>query len=213
MYLMLSSRPDISAAINKVAQFSCSYDNTHWTAVKRIIRYVKGTIDFALELGGLSRGPNVERIILTGSCDADWAGDLNDHWSTSGYVFLLNDHVISWQTHKQTSVATSSTQAKYQALSAMTKEAIWLRTFLTEISFKQENATQIQQDNQSTIMIANNPTNHNQTKHIDIAHHFIRETIERKEIKVHYILTSEIIVDILTKPLTRPKFEHCRELM
>jgi hypothetical protein len=125
----------------------------------------------------------------------------------------LNNHAISWQTHKQASVTTSSTQAEYQALSSAAKETIWLRTFLTELGFNQETTTKIEQDNQSAIMIANNPTNHGRTKHIDIAHHFIREAIDKKEIELHYVLTSEIITDILTKPLTRTKFEHCRNLM
>ena len=154
MYLMLGSRPDIAQALSKVAQFATCYDHTHWTAVKRIIRYVRGTINHALTLGGLSRGHN---FVLTGSCDADWGGDPNDRRSTSGYIFLLNSQVISWNSHKQATVATSSTQAEYQALSSAVKEAIWIRMLLTEIGFHQTITTTIQQDNQSTIALAHNP--------------------------------------------------------
>ena len=210
MYLMIVTRPDIAAALNKVAQFSTNFDQSHWTATKRILRYLKGTIEHGLTIGGQSPNNTIE---LSGSCDADWAGDLDDRRSTSGYVFLLNDHVISWKTHKQAAVATSSTQAEYQALSEATKEALWLRTCLTELGFKQPTATRIEQDNQSTIAIANNPTNHNRTKHIDIMHHFIREAIERKDIELHYCPTSEIIADAMTKPLSRAKFEGCRNRM
>ncbi len=128
-------------------------------------------------------------------------------------MFLLNNHVISWKSHKQAFVATLSIQAKYQALSSTTKKAIWLCTLMAELRFVQEIAIPIQQDNQSIITIANNPTNHGRTKHIDIVHHFICEIIEKNEIEFHYCLISEIITDALTKPLIRNKFEYCRELI
>ena len=211
MYLMLATRPDIAASLSKAAQYATNYDSTHWTAVKRIIRYIKGTADYALTLGKSSG--NKEEILLTGSCDADWGGDLDDRRSTTGYVFMLNSHVISWQSRKQTSVATSSTQAEYQSLSSATKEALWLRMFLEEISFKQQDATVIQQDNQLIISLTHNPINHGRTKHIDIAHHHLRECIQKNEIKLAYCPTSNMIADIMTKPLTRIKFESCRSYL
>lgn len=213
MYLMLATRPDISAALNKVAQFSNDYDSTHWIATKRILRYVKGTSEYSLALGGLSRRDKTETLTLTGSCDADWGGDLTDRRSTTGYVFLLNNHVISWKSHKQTSVATSSTEAEYQALSSATKEVLWLRMFMNEIGFEQQSPTTIQQDNQSTISLAHNPTHHNRTKHIDIAHHHIRECLEENKIDITYVPTSDIIADVMTKALSRAKFEHCRNYL
>ena len=147
---------------------------------------------------------------LTSSCDADWGGDLTDRRSTTGYVFLLNNHIISWRSHKQIAVATSSTKAEYQALSSATKESIWLRMFMGEIGFHQNSPTPIEQDNQSAIALAQNPTQHNRTKHIDIAHHFIRELIENKHIELHYVPTADILADVMTKPLTRTKFKYCR---
>jgi hypothetical protein len=205
---MLATRPDISAALNKIAQFANDFDSTHWTAAKRILRYVKGTAELSLTLGRPSKN---EMIKLTGSCDADWGGDLTDRRSTTGYIFLLNDHIISWRSHKQTSVATSSTEAEYQALSSATKELTWLRMFMGEIGFQQNAPTPIEQDNQSAIALAHNPTHHNRTKHIDIAHHFIRERIEQKDIELHYVPTADILADIMTKPLARTKFEYCRD--
>ncbi len=117
--------------------------------------------------------------------------------------------MVSWQTHKQALVTTSTTQAEYQSLSIATKEALWIQHLLDEIRFKQETIL-IQQDNQSTITLANNPTNHSRTKHIEIAHHFIREQIEQRNIKLTYCSTSDIIADIMTKPLGRIKFESNR---
>ena len=211
MYLMLATRPDITAALTKLSQFAISYSSTHWTALKRIFRYIKGTANNTLVLGGLSG--STQPIILKGSCDADWAGDTDDRRSTTGYIFLINNHAISWQTHKQNSVATSSTQAEYQALSSATKEAIWLRNLLEELGFRQQEPTTIQQDNKLTITLVNNLTNHKQTKHIDIVHHFVCECIEEKKITLEYCPTEDIIADAMTKPLTRAKFEHCKKNM
>ena len=211
MYLMLGMRPDISFAVNKVAQYSTCYDNTHWTAMKRIFRYIKGTANHTLILGGsnLSRSS----ISLSGSCDADWAGDLDDRRSTTGYLFHVNHGCISWQTHKQASVATSSMQAEYQALSTATKEAIWLWELLKELNFAQQESTPIQQDNQSTIALAHNPINHGRTKHIDVQHHFIRKYIENGNIHLEYCPMTEMVTDSMTIALPRAKFKQCVQHM
>ena len=214
MYLMLCTRPDLSQSVIKVSQFSTNFNNTHWTAVKCILRYVKGTKDIVLTLGSRLSGGSMhseqsDPITLFGSCDSDWAGDLDDRRSTTGYLFFINNGPVSWSTRKQTSVVTSSTQAEYQALSSAVKEAIWLRTFLKELGFSQLSPTIIHQDNQSTIALAKNPIHHGKSKHIDIVHHFIRECIEREEIELEYRPTADMIADALTKPLARGKFEKC----
>jgi len=208
MYLMLGTRPDISAAVNKVAQYATSFDTSHWTAVKRIMRYLRGTVNYGLTLGG-----KLQEIKLSGSCDADWAGDVDDRRSTTGYLFGIGKGCISWQTRKQSSVATSSTQAEYQALSTATREAIWLKELLSDLGFPQNQPIIIQQDNQSTISLAHNPVQHSRTKHIDIAHHYIRECIENGSITLEYCPTGDMTSDVLTKPLAREKFDKCRSEM
>src|SRR3954469_16406153 len=177
-YLMLATRPDIAMALNKAAQYSSNHNETHWTAVKRILRYIKATATFKLTLG--NHNTSNQEIILSGAADSDWAGDTNDRRSTSGYLFFLNDGLISWQSRKQNSVATSSTQAEYHSLSTAAKESIWIRQFLTEIGHQQSKPTTILQDNQSTIALAHNPINHSRTKHIDVIHHHIRELINQE---------------------------------
>ena len=229
MYLMLATRPDISFAVNKAAQYSACYNNTHWTAVKRILRYLKGTSNYALTLGGRDES-NVSGSSLSGSnqgngnaslsgaCDADWGNDIDDRRSTTGYLFSINRGTISWQTRKQPSVATSSTQAEYMALSTATKEALWIRELMKELCIDPTQTdhtpaepTLILQDNQSTIALAHNPINHGRTKHIDIQHHFIRECIETAAIHLEYIPTDRMLADALTKPLPGPKFKQCIE--
>ena len=205
MYLQLATRPDISFALNKCSQFATNYTETHWTALKRIIRYIKGTSDYSLILGGLPEKHN-QPIVLQGTSNADWASDVNDQRSTSGYLFSINQHTISWQSRKQQSVATSSTEAEYQALASATSESLWLRTLLSELNFTQEQPTTIQQDNRSTIALAHNQINHQRTKHIDISHHHIRDCIEQNKITLQYCPTEDMIADAMTKALSRKKF-------
>ena len=212
MYLQLATRPDISFALNKCSQFATNYIETHWTALKRIIRYIKGTTNYSLILGG-SYEKRDQPIILQGSCDADWASDVNDRRSTSGYLFSINQHTISWQSRKQQSVATSSTEAEYQALASATSESLYLRTLLSELNFTQKQPTTILQDNRSTIALAHNPINHRRTKHIDVSHHHIRDCIEHNQITLQYCSTEDMTADALTKALPRKKFEHCRNYM
>jgi hypothetical protein len=197
MFLMIGTRPDIAAAISIVSQFAANPSEVHYKAVKRIIRYLKGTKAFKLHLGG-------KDIILKGYSDANWGNDINTRKSTSGYVFYLGDGVISWSSKRQPTVALSSTEAEYMAITHATKEAIWSRAFLKELGFPQGTTT-IYEDNQSCIALAKNPIHHGRTKHIDIQHHFIREKVESKEIELEYISTDNMVGDAFTKPLPFPK--------
>jgi len=124
---------------------------------------------------------------------------------------MINGSTISWQTKKQQMVATLTTQAEYQALLTAVKEALWIRSILEELSFKQERPMIIDQDNKSTIALANHLVNHVHTKHIDIAHHFIRENIEENTIALQYCMTDDMKADIMTKILPFPKFTKCKK--
>ena len=123
-----------------------------------------------------------------------------------GYIFYLSGGAISWSSKHQATVALSSTEAEYMALIQATKEAIWLRSLLAELNYTQERPTTLFEDNQSAIALARNPVHHARSKHIDIQHHFVREKIESKEIEISYMATDEMIADVHTKPLARPKF-------
>ena len=125
-------------------------------------------------------------------------------------MFLCCSGAISWNSKKQPTVALSTTEAEYMAACKATKEAIWLRKLLTDLGYSQNSPTTIFQDNQSCIKLARNHTFHVRSKHIDIRHHFIRETIENKLIDLTYCSTENMIADILTKPSARQKFEKFR---
>ena len=149
---------------------------------------------------------------LDGFSDADWAGDTNDRKSTSGYVFTMSGSAISWRSKKQTSVALSTAEAEYIALSSATQEAMWLRQLFSDLikDFKMSTPTTIYEDNQSTICMARNNQSHGRSKHVDIKYHFVREQVERETIKVIYCKSEEMTADILTKGLLNYQFKKLR---
>jgi hypothetical protein len=165
-------------------------------AVKRIMRYLKGTLDLKLCLEG-------KDVSLRGYCDADWGGDANERRSTMGYVFFVGVGAVSWNCKRQPTIALSTMEAEYMATSQCTKEAIWLRKLMADVGLVQNGATNIMCDNQGCIALAKNPTHHSRTKHIDIQHHFIREKLESGEIGLKYCPTQDMVADVLTKALAK----------
>ena len=126
IYAMLCTRPDICFAVGLVSRYQSNPGREHWKAVKRILRYLKGTMDYCL----CYQGSNLR---LIGYSDADWGGDLDQRKSTSGYTFLLNKGTISWSSKKQTCIALSTMEAEFIAYSAVVQEAVWLRRFFMNL--------------------------------------------------------------------------------
>jgi hypothetical protein len=212
MHLMIGTRPDIANAVNIVSRFAANPSEAHMEAAKRILRYIKGTVDFKLHLQ--AAGTDSDLPLLTGYSDADWGGDLVERKSTSGYVFRLGNAAISWQSKRQPTVALSSTESEYMALTLASKEAVWLRTFLLELGLAQDGATPIYEDNQGCIALARNASvHHARTKHIDIQHHFVRELVEAGTIVLHYLETHDMVADVFTKPLPVNTFRKFRDAL
>ena len=174
---------------------------------KRLLRYLTGTRDATLRF---SRG-NATDLVLTGYCDADWAGDPDTRRSTTGYVFMLCGASISWASKLQPTVALSSAEAEYMALSAAVQEAVYLRRLLSDLGYPQEQPTVIYEDNQGCIAMSNNPVMHKRTKHIDIRYHFVREHVESQEIRLEYVASEHQLADLLTKPLGAVRMAMLRE--
>ena len=180
----------------------------HWTALKRVLRYIKGTLDVGLQFNGCSQ----ESVDLIGYADADWAGDITERKSTSGYVFKVCGALVSWRSKRQEVIALSSTEAEYIALSFAAQELLWLKAFLTDLGYNQEENL-VHEDNQGAIALTRNPENYSRTKHIDVRYHFIRNLIQKKQIKVDYRPTAEMLADLMTKGLHRLRFrELCKKL-
>ena len=208
LYLSTKTRPDIAFAVSITARFCASPTKEHWTAVKRILRYLNGTQQFGL----LYKANTSSESEITGFSDSDWAGDEGDRKSTSGYVFLLGGDAVSWKSTKQTTVALSTAEAEYIALSSASQEAIWLQQLISDLSKKALHKMIIYEDNQSTICLAKNQAVHGRTKHIDIKYHFIRDLVEAGKIELVYCTTENMVADIFTKGLSIRQFEKIRHL-
>ncbi len=206
LYAATVSRPDIAATVNKLSRFLHNPSNEHWKAAKHVLRYLKGTAHMALNFSA-GKTPS-----LIGYSDADWAGDVNNRKSTSGYVFKFGNSVITWSSKQQRTIALSSCEAEYIAVSSACQEALWLQKLLNDVGVPQNNPVTIFEDNQGAIKLSKAQRDHSRTKHIDIRHHFIRQLVEDGQIHLEYCPTDQMIADILTKPLPRQKFELFREL-
>ncbi|KAL3645031.1 hypothetical protein CASFOL_010211 [Castilleja foliolosa] len=199
MYLT-ATRPDIMFSVSLISRFMEKPYSNHWEAAKRILRYVKGTIDY-----GIFYEKNAY-IKLSGFTDSDLGGSVDDSKSTSGYVFNLGSGAISWSSKKQPIVALSTTEAEYIAASSAGCQIIWLRGILESLNFKQDGPTTLFCDNSSAISISKDPVLHGRTKHIRLRFHFLRELVHEGEINLEYCKSEEQNADIFTKPLGGPVF-------
>jgi hypothetical protein len=206
MFAMICTRPDIAFAVTTLAQFASNPAPVHFQAVKRVLRYLRGTIDRRVTYSGT--GAVASQPELVGYCDADWGGGQGCR-SVTGYAFILAGGAISWQSKKQKTVALSTVEAEYMATTQATKEAIWWRSFLTGLGHDLSHSTTLYSDNQGSIALAHNPEHHARTKHINIQYHFIRQHVADKTIALTFIGTEDMIADIFTKALDRVVYDRC----
>jgi len=217
MYLMLGTRPDLAYSISVLSKNTAKPQQHHLGMAKRVLRYLKQTQKQSLTFSH-SKTPKAHDSPITGFTDSDWAGDTTDRHSTSGYIFLDGQTAISWKAKKQSLIALSTTEAEYIGASEASKEAIWLHRILHELfsalaksgsakSAALPNAPIVLYiDNQATIKLIQNPRFHEQTKHIEIKHHYIRETFEHGEIDHQHVSTNNNLADIMTKSLLATTF-------
>lgn len=200
MYTMLGTRPDICFALSYLSRFQVYASLELWKALKRILRYIKGTLDYKLNYEAGQDTP------LLGYTDADWAGDKCCRKSTSGYIMKVYGCTVSWCSSKQQCIALSSTESEYIALGKGIAEGCWVRNLLKEIGLKC-NSFVIFVDNQSAIHVSKNPEQHRKLKHIDLKYHFIRDKVRKQIVVLRYICTDRQLADIFTKCLNREKFK------
>lgn len=208
LYLSLISRPDITYQVNKLSQFNNCYNETHWTAIKRIFRYLKGTINH-----GITYATNPECIQPIGYCDSDYAGDLNSRKSTSGHVVTINNSPISWASRVQKSVALSTTEAEYYAITDCAKDILWYQQLFVDLAIKLIKPTIIFSDNQGAIKLSKNAVFHKRSKHVDVRMHFIRDHQSKGNMLLQYIPTSNQPADMFTKALASPALNNCKQML
>jgi hypothetical protein len=197
--------PQITHAVCQIARFTQNPGRAHWNAAKQILRYLKGAKASILVLGG---DPDTAQCLVAYS-DSNWAEDLDDRRSTSGYAIRLGTATVSWSTKKQTTVATSSTEAEYMAAHHCSKQVVWLRNLLTELgTTAAESPTRMYLDNRGAIDIAKDPKHHQRTKHIDVQHHYIRERVALKILDIEHIPSCDMLADGFTKALPRVLYDR-----
>ena len=202
-YLTIT-RPDLSFAVNQACQFMHLPTNAHFHAVKRLLRYVKGTLHHGLFFTPSS-------FALSAFSDSNWASDSLDRRSTSGYCVYLGSNLISWSAKKQATVSRSSTEAEYRALAHATAELTWIQQLLQDFSVSSSPVPVLWCDSLSAMALASNPVFHSRSKHIEIDCHFIREKVVAKQIELKYIPTMDQVADIFTKPLPPSRFHYLRD--
>jgi hypothetical protein len=177
----------------------------HWAAVKHILRYIKGTIDY-----GIVYLKEKGKVKIVGYNHSNMAGDVVDYKSTSDVAYVFGNSIISWLSQKQKIVALSSCEAEYIAAATVTCQAVWLSRLRGDLMNEEAEKVVLNVDNKFTISLCKNPVHHDRSKHIDTRYHYIRECVEENKIEVNYVRTDDQLADILTKSLGRLKFLEMR---
>ncbi|KAK4372470.1 hypothetical protein RND71_007854 [Anisodus tanguticus] len=194
------TRPDIAYVVQQVCLFMHAPKEPYFTALKRIIRYIKGTLDHGLHLY-----PSAPTRLLSYT-DADLAGCPDTRRSTSGYCVFLGDNLISWYAKMQASLSCSSAEVEYRGVANVVAEIGWLRNLLLELQRPLRKASFVYCDNISVIYLSHNPVEHQRTKHIEMYIHFVREKVALGHVKVLHVPSSYQYADIFTKCLPRQLF-------
>lgn len=220
MYVAISTRPDIMHSVCAVSKYVCNPGTAHMIAAKRVLRYLQGTTEIGLNYESKQSKQNVgindcdehskKMIDLVGYCDADWGGDLDDRRSTTGFVIKINNNTVHWTSKRQRTVALSTAEAEYMAICEVSKEITWLVSFLTELKFGFKTIPTVYSDNQSAIAMTKLEKFHNQSKHISIRYHFIKEKVKNLQLQLKYIESGKQQADILTKSLGKNLFVQFR---
>ncbi|KAK9078131.1 hypothetical protein SSX86_002188 [Deinandra increscens subsp. villosa] len=198
------TRPDISYAVQQVCIHMHSPTDVHMHALKRVLRYVRGTSSYGLYI---SPSPSLS---LLGYTDADWGGCPDTRRSTSGYCVYMGDNLLSWSSKCQVTLSRSSAEAEYRGVANVVSEVCWLRNLLLELHHPPTRASVVYCDNVSAVYLTGNPVQHQRTKHIEMDIHFVREKVARGQIRVLHVPSRYQIADIFTKGLPKILFVDFR---
>jgi transposase InsO family protein len=204
MYLATCTRPDIAYAVSYISRSTTSPTRQDVIGLKRILRYIQGTLKTGISLGGSD-------LTMTAFADADYATDTESRRSISGNVIMFGGGPVLWSSRRQGCVTLSTVEAEYVALCSVTQEIVWMRELLRELGAAQRKPTIVYEDNQGAISLARGSQIGRRTKHIDVRYHFVREQFEAGAIELEHCSTQDMIADILTKPLGATAFARLRD--
>lgn len=204
-FACIGTRPDLSYAVSVAAKYCTNPSPAHCNALRRILKYLAGTLQLGLFFSG-----NHQPITLSAYCDVDYAMELDDRKSRSGFILFANHGPVFWASRKQASCASNTTEAEYLAASSTTKEIIWHRRLLTSLGKTPDSPTPLYTDNQSALRLIKNPEFHCRTKHIDVQYHVIREAFLADILLPSFVSSHDQIADIFTKALPKDTFHRLR---
>lgn len=209
MYLAVNTRPDIAYSLSFLSQFNKNFSEQHWKSAKRVLRYLKQTIDRKI-VYSLNDADKDKDCSMIGYVDADWGGNVKDRRSFSGFVFMFSGGPVSWEARKQKTVSLSSVESEYLAIGDSFREAMFLSHLYEEIfSGKMKINLQMFSDSNGALKLLRNPVCHGRTKHIAIRHHFVREVVKEGFISIKFLGTEKMVADIFTKALEKKKHYFC----
>ncbi|PPQ81640.1 hypothetical protein CVT24_004199 [Panaeolus cyanescens] len=213
LYLACTTRADLAYTAMALGQFNSKPTRALLLVAKRVLRYLAGTVDHALELGVRSSSSPLPNDLspfsqFVGCSDSDWGSDASDRRSVSGFAFFYVDSLVAWSATKQRSVALSTTEAEYYALTNATKEALWLRSFLSFCKMDFPSTTTVFSDNQAAVSLSVSPSISSRSKHIDIRYHFLRQHVLDGILETRWIPTTNNPADLFTKALSFPNFSR-----
>jgi Reverse transcriptase (RNA-dependent DNA polymerase) len=201
LYVQISMHPNISFAVLHLAQYAANPSLQHLRLAKYILSYLKGMVDYRLHYDGTCGDG------LHGYSDSSLGDQADDYHSTSGFIFLMADATILWSSHKQKTVAQSTTQAEYMALTDVANQATWYHSFLSELGYDIPNPILLHGDNKGAVNLVLNPVTGRRLKHIPIKHHAICEYIEEGFIELVRTPTIDMLTDRFTKPHSHAQLE------
>ena len=234
----MGTRPDITYAVNQCARYSSNPQPEHWTAVMRVLRYLKGTAEFGLHYHrnpthysstytytnrprmtdvklpfayASNFFPGSAEVNLLGFSDADFANNVDDRRSITGYVFLLAGAPLSWNCQTQHTTALSTMESEYYAVCKAVQEALYLRMLLEESGLRVDSPLVIKEDNKACISFSKDPGEHKRTKHIDYRHFFVRDQVNDGEVLLDHVDSEHQLADVFTKSFDSKRFTFLRD--
>ena len=201
LHLAVTVCPDIAFAANTLARFMSRPTEPHWHATKGVVRHLAGTVSLGLPYGGPGE--------LEGAVDADYDGCPDTRRSRTGWVFTYRGGAISWSSKRQPTVSCFIAEAKYIAAAAATRQALWLKKLMMDLG-EEDRPVPMAEDNMACLALIANPEGSGRAKHIDTAHHFVRERTALGKVKFAYRAGAEMVFDGLTKALAGPALADFR---
>ena len=202
MWGQLATQPNLSFAVSLLARFQTNPGLDHWNALMHVIGYIKNTIDYGITY---SRDMDLSPIAYV---DADYGGCKDTRCSTSGYISTMAGGPVTWSSKRQATVALSTVEAEYVAMSHCAQQMVWMQNWLSEAKIEYTLPGVMKGDNRGAIALTKNTKDHGKVKHINICHHYLCELVQLGTIIVEQVPSTDNLANIFTKPLPRNLHHH-----